>query len=370
MPTARQSTTLTGPERKKESDAIMPFVFFVHAIVPGQYVAYAAVTVLSGVAAGAVGIGGVLLTPTLILMGVPARDATYAVVSSMFPVAAIYATQRLREGPDGLHRRAAAAMCVGALPGAIAGGLLLPVVSQLVITFTVNSIALLSGLHTLVAQLRKIKRGTAAGQTRAEKKETTATISSKEGGTVDADGVRLDDGDLDKGESSVPSRNITRKRDADVVAFMARFQTVREQLPLFAIGLVGGFFSVMTSSGGPFCMIPLLFMAYGSKIPAHSSVALTWTAGIVVCATLAVVASVSSEVDLGLGLVTCVSMQAGIPFGVRLGKKANKDMLRSLIGAILLVLGVYSFVNIGMILHSATDGGDSDGTNSTLPSPL
>ena len=98
--------------------------------------------------------------------------------------------------------------------------------------------------------------------------------------------------------------------------------------------------------------------------------ALAWTAGIIVCGTLAVVASITAEVDLGLALVTCVSCQLGIPFGVRLGKKANKDLLRSLISTVLLGLGVSMFVNIGVAL-SAAAGGDGGGgeTNYTSPSP-
>jgi uncharacterized membrane protein YfcA len=360
----------------------MPFVFFAHAIAPGLYAAYAAVTVASGVAAGAVGVGGVLLTPTLILLGVGPREATYAVVSSMFPLAVIYATQRIREGPDGLHRHAAAAMCVGALPGAVAGGLLLPVVSKVLITVTVGSIALLSGLHTLAGQARKrVKQAADADPEEIGRRETNTVTNSvnaavdhkvgKEGGATSAGDVQLEGvrahAIMIKGASG---GNHTLERDPDVVAFMARFHTVREKLPLVAIGLLGGFMSVMTSSGGPFCMIPLLFLTFGNKIPAHAAVALAWTAGIIVCGTLAVVASITAEVDLGLALVTCVSCQLGIPFGVRLGKKANKDLLRSLISTVLLGLGVSMFVSVGVAL-SAAAGGDGGGgeTNYTSPSP-
>ena len=66
------------------------------------------------------------------------------------------------------HRHAAAAMCVGALPGAVAGGLLLPVVSKVLITVTVGSIALLSGLHTLAGQARKKKAQKEAEHQRLE----------------------------------------------------------------------------------------------------------------------------------------------------------------------------------------------------------
>merc|ERR1712154_40252 len=95
--------------------------------------------------------------------------------------------------------------------------------------------------------------------------------------------------------------------------FDAMFVSRRDLCLLTCIGLCAGFLSVMTASGGPFCVIPLMFLVFGRTVPPGAAVALAFTAGVCICAALTIVAALTAEVDYGLALVAYVALQAGMP---------------------------------------------------------
>ena len=262
------------------------------------------------------------------------RKLPYAVVTSMFPLASIYFVRCFVRGS---YIPRWSAPCRGTR--AVTAGMLLPVVPSIAVTVVVSSVAVLSGLHTLWLQ---IKLHSKAPVTQPVQHNTKAEEGDLEDEPVGPNNVHVASEDAD---GPLPE-------DPEFVEFMARFRTTRDQVLLFVIGTVGSFMSVMTSSGGPFCIIPLLFLSFGHKVPSYSSVALSWTAGIVICGTLAVIAGLTAELDLGLALVTFVSLQVSVPLGMKMGRSMNKNALRTLIGCILLVLGIYSFVRLGTSIES------------------
>ena len=84
----------------------------------------------SGVCIGATGIGGVLLVPLLLLMGVPIGVASPAVIASLLPagVVALIANRRI------VPRIETATAGLSAVPGAVAGSLLFPLVPAALIS--------------------------------------------------------------------------------------------------------------------------------------------------------------------------------------------------------------------------------------------
>ena len=73
----------------------MAITFLMH--VPEHYVVYLIVSFFSGIACGAIGVGGVFLVPTLIIIGIHARVAIVAVVASFFPVSLVYTIFAIRD---------------------------------------------------------------------------------------------------------------------------------------------------------------------------------------------------------------------------------------------------------------------------------
>ena len=149
---------------------------------PWLIVLYASVSLFSGIACGAVGIGGVVLTPVLIGLSVPAHVATVAVLTSFFPSAVIATLMNLRQKL--LHKKGAALLCLGGFPGAIVGALLLDAAPDTALAIIVSSVATFSGLQTLisVARARKHRDGPPEPEAKGGEAELTdtRTISEKD----------------------------------------------------------------------------------------------------------------------------------------------------------------------------------------------
>ena len=60
------------------------------------------------------------------------------------------------------------------------------------------------------------------------------------------------------------------------------------------------------------------------------AVFMSWAVGIVICTAGAVVSMVSSEVDVGLALVSFVALGLGMPIGNYVGKSIEKNTLKSI----------------------------------------
>ena len=100
----------------------MPITFFTAAPTGWPLVLYLCAVLLSGFAIGAVGIGGVFLVPLLLLLDVPVRVASFAVLSSFLLAGIVAVASNWRQMP----RARAVRICVAAAPGAMCGALAIP----------------------------------------------------------------------------------------------------------------------------------------------------------------------------------------------------------------------------------------------------
>ena len=96
-----------------------------------------------------------------------------------------------------------------------------------------------------------------------------------------------------------------------------------DQIKLFFIGIIGGFLSVLTGTGGPFAILPCFFVLY-DNIPANDAVSIAIAAGVVISLTSTIVNGISSTVDLGIGLTSALALGCGIPLGTYIGDKSQE----------------------------------------------
>ena len=110
--------------------------------------AIAGLGVVSGVAIGCVGIGGVIVVPALVeLGGFPVRTAISVAIAGYILTGLIGTLAYVRNGT--LVWRDARMLCLGAIPTAVAGTLAATVVSPTVLEIGIGVLTLSSGLTTL-----------------------------------------------------------------------------------------------------------------------------------------------------------------------------------------------------------------------------
>ena len=315
----------------------MPISFFAHPdpIVPWSYALYILVAFISGGACGAVGIGGVFLTPVLILIHVQPKIGVAAVLTAFFPWG-IFQVFAIRHR---LHRQGSFLLSLGALPGAIAGALLLPFIPPSVITLVVSFVALFSGLNTLRQKRHVLCQ---------RKKEQTDDVEEE-----------AEEEKEDEKKDEQDEKHAKDEKDENVhIIFPKYFSTKKEKGLMICIGLFGGFMSILTASGGPFAILPVLFTAF-PRIPAQEALFMVFAAGILICGACAIVSMITSEVDLGLSVCTFIALSIGMPIGNKIGNRVSKDWLKLVIAGLLVVLGAYALIQFSIRSSSSSSSSNN-----------
>ena len=308
----------------------------------------------TGVACGAVGIGGVFLTPTLILLGVPPHVSTVSIITAFLPLSFVQTGLLLQRKK--VHKIAAGCLCLGAVPGSTLAAVLLNAIPGMAITITVSVVASLSGLHTMRNQFKLHRQST---KNSADCASTSTVVDA----TTDAVTTTISDLKVDSKGEDIKAAALELQEQS---VFVGIFLSSRDRAILVIIGFVAGFLSILTASSGPFCIIPLMFLCFGRSMPPDVSVALAFAAGTCICGAGAIFAAVTAEVDYGLVMVAYISLQCGTPLGTWVADKISKDKLRALIAILLLGLGIYSLIKVGISASQRpTSTGNGGGTNAT-----
>jgi uncharacterized protein len=121
-----------------------------------------ALSLVSGLLIGCIGIGGVLLVPCLSLAGIEVREAIAASMFSFIFSGAMGVWLYARHGS--IDWRSAAFLAAGAAPGAFAGALIAAHASQQVLLALVGATVAFAGWRTLRPQPRRPERGATALQ--------------------------------------------------------------------------------------------------------------------------------------------------------------------------------------------------------------
>ena len=303
----------------------------------GYYALYLVVSFLSGIAVGAIGVGGVFLVPTLIVIGINARIAIMAVMASFFPVALIHAIFAIRA--NRINKKAYGILSSGLVIGSGCAAGILTFVPNFVITVIVSIVAFGSGAKTLIKLVPAMLY--------SGNKETDGTSkSSTSQGTKTHDDGQADVKSIGQIELSTPSSGLQQKLKFEDSYLPYSFDTEKnDRIKLFFTGIVGGFLSVLTGTGGPFAILPCFFVLY-DNIPANDAVSIAVAAGVVISLTSTIINGISSTVDLGIGLTSALALGCGMPLGTYIGDRVPKNGLKVAISTILIILGIYTVVNM------------------------
>eukprot|EP01052_Picozoa_sp_SAG31_P044348 SAG31_NODE_7698_length_1614_cov_1.089109_1_plen_359_part_00 len=296
----------------------------------------AAIGLFVGVAVGATGIGGVLLVPALsMLLRVDIKTAVAACMCAYIATGLVQTTLCALRGS--LPGRDAAVICVATMPAAAVAGFALPRAPSPLLTFATATLAIVSGVAALANALRR---------TRWWRRLLTET------GRNHHVGASLLSHSPEVGTKVVRDRQTpTPARNRINVATGGATSTAHcDELPLSAqilLGVIVGFGSAVTGTGGPFLMLPLLLLlrpnmpilrvvGLGQAVPMPIAVAATFAN------------AYFSEVDMCVAAAVAITVIPGLPVGVYLAHRIESDknegstttsILRALIACLLVGIG-------------------------------
>ena len=326
-------------------------------IGPGELVL---VTLACGIGAlliGAVGIGGVVILPALLVVGVQPAVGIASIYIAFMPAACakLLVLGRIR----GLIPWRAALSCGStAAIGAAIGGVLVESSPRRALTYLVGVFAALAGARDAwELYSRKMKQ---RGERRAEDgrrieepgdSPTNEMASSPRGDDAKrgADGeAGVEEAVVVKLEISAPPPPRTfRERvaaaymSADSIPEDLRWNvTEREMAILAAMGLFIGCASVLTGTGGPLILIPVLLMWKGDERISRK-VIVGCPSVLAACLVTAAVISMSAtgvRPDVGLTLLIAPCAIVGMATGARILQVASREFLQAAMTTLLLAV--------------------------------
>lgn len=230
-----------------------------------------AVVFIVGILIGGVGIGGVLLVPSLnYFSSVPLHVAIPACMVGYIFTGLIGSVMYAKQGT--INWPLAMKICIGALPGAYLGSYVLPYFPAYLLEIAIGFLILLSGFDALY---------------RSNRQQHT----------------------------KLPSNNIE----------------------LILIGFVTGIGSVLTGTGGPLLLIPILLWR---KAPILTAIGLSQAVQVPISLTATIGNMAHSEVDFSLGLSLALLLGAGAILGAKFAHKLPISFLKKLVAVILVAVGL------------------------------
>lgn len=323
----------------------MAVVFFAvpDPLVPWSFVLYLLSTVLSGVFTGAVGIGGVLVVPLMLLLDVPVLVALPSVYPPFFVAAVIATIFYARKGS--IQLRPAVILCLAAAPAAAVASFVVHKFPTEVVSVVVAFWALFAGLRTLWRE---------CSHNRPPVKSVT-DVSVRNNCSRD----KLNEEEADKLVAEVPDKPGDGPKQATTAPHKDDKQvaSVHHRDAVYAFcGLVAGFCSVITATGGPFIFLPVL-LAFYPNYPTLAAVGLAQAISVVICGVAGVVSCAHPDikVDLGIGLCLTVTLMVGTPIGVVLAHRVGPYKLKIAIAMVLIAVGISSGIKVTLAILEGKD---------------
>lgn len=324
---------------------------------PGELVLVILACGIGALLIGAVGIGGVVILPALLVVGVQPAVGIASIYIAFMPAACakLLVLGRIR----GLIPWRAALSCGStAAIGAAIGGVLVESSPRRALTYLVGVFAALAGARDAwELYSRKMKQ---RGERRAEDERrieepgnspTNEMASSPRGDDAKrgADGeAGVEEAVVVKLEISAPPPPRTfRERvaaaymSADSIPEDLRWNvTEREMAILAAMGLFIGCASVLTGTGGPLILIPVLLTWKGDERISRK-VIVGCASVLAACLVTAAVISMSAtgvRPDVGLTLLIAPCVIVGMATGARILQVASREFLQAAMTTLLLAV--------------------------------
>ena len=342
----------------------------VSAMSAGEIVLLVFACCVGALMMGAVGMGGVVMLPALLVAGVDVGPAIVSIYLAVMP-ASLMKLLVLGRTPGVIPWKAALSCGCTAAIGAAVGGVLVESAPRRVLTFLVGAVAALAGVRDAreiaTRKLRQRRERVCAAET-----ETDASPDARGEGKLPRSG----DGDLSDATATIDVEVIAPAptEDEDVAtaptplfrksafSFRRRFAdflktryflpeethvprderwdpTFQETAVLAAVGSLVGLASVLTGTGGPLILIPILLTWKGADmnkkvIVGCSSV----TAGFLVCAAVVSLLAAGVTPDAGLVLIIAPCAISGIAVGARVLQIASREFLQAAMTVLLLAV--------------------------------
>jgi uncharacterized membrane protein YfcA len=113
---------------------------------------------------------------------------------------------------------------------------------------------------------------------------------------------------------------------------------------LLAVGVVTGFLSSLTGTGGPLILVPILI---SMRLPVLTSVGLSQIFQLPVAIAATAGNVVYGKLDLALSAVLAASLSGGSWFGATLAHAVPRTTLRGIVSAALVLVGLFILGNVG-----------------------
>ncbi|CAL53881.1 Transmembrane protein TauE like [Ostreococcus tauri] len=352
----------------------MAFDTVVTALTAGEVTLVVVACCVGAFLIGAVGIGGVVVLPALLVAGVALGPAIASVYVAFLPagVLKLCVLGRVR---GLIPWRAALACGAPAAVGAAAGGVLVESSPRRVMTFLVGGVAALAGLRDAMEIVdRKLKAraasrvtGGANGETRAGGTANVETANENgkrthdSGDTVNsththesivevevvspAEAPEEQTTTLGRTPSSSTTSFVDRFRKwyfvAQVIPSHERWEPTNNELGVLAVtGLLVGLSSVLTGTGGPLIFIPfVLTWKRSSSINRKTIIGCSAVlAAFLSSAAVVSLLSAGLRPDPGLTILMAFCAAGGIGAGARILQIASREFLQSAMTVLLLAV--------------------------------
>ena len=294
---------------------------------------------VSGALIGATGIGGVLLVPMLLLLDVPVQICSIAVLSGFAPAGLACVATHWKSLP----RLRTAVLVLSSIPGACAGTAVQPFIPSIAISILIAVVAVYSGGKIVYQAWRRRRRSTQQQQVITNTMMPANVPRSDELQPQPQHDTPLPASADATTSAPPPPPPPPSSALAAAVAAAAVAPVEWRTDPL--VGVVAGFLSILTATGGPFIALPLLLALHPTSLPPSTAVAMTTALCIPVSACAALVAGLGASATLDVGLAAAISgpLALGVPVGARLGRRIEPERLKLLIAALLLGIGASAF---------------------------
>ena len=236
---------------------------------------------VAGLMIGCIGIGGVILVPALVfLVGVPIQIAIPAAMFA-YIVSGVVATFVYARNKS-IAWPMATWLCIGGTPAAFAGAWAVSIFDSQLLAGCLGLLTFLSGINSLRRQ------NTADANANADAKVSNAV--------------------------------------------------------LLIIGLVSGFLSSLTGTGGPLVLVPILI---SMRLAILTSVGLSQVFQLPVALAATAGNIVYGKLDLVLGAILAASLSGGSWYGAKLAHRVPRAVLRGVVSVALVLIGALILVNVG-----------------------
>lgn len=236
-----------------------------------------AVGLIAGLSIGCIGVGGIIIVPALVQVGgVPVHAAIAAAMAGFIVTGLVGPAVFMRQGTLGL--RSALPPLLGAMPGAVAGALAARAAPATLLLVAIAGLTSASGLQILLP-----------GRGRPVMTTPTPALSSTRGSLV---------------------------------------------------GLVTGFLSALTGTGGPAVLLPILLWL---EVPVLAALGLAQAIQLPIALLATADNAHAGTVDWALSLPLGLGLAIGTGVGAQLAHALDQGRLRRLVGIVLLAFGLLMY---------------------------